>query len=70
MIKLPTMTRRRTHGIVAAALICACLCHANLADAQKDNPRKFHFGASTGVIAAQIDGDELSGSATKKWTVS
>ncbi len=64
------MTRRRTHGIVAAALICACLCHANLADAQKDNPRKFHFGASTGVIAAQIDGDELSGSATKKWTVS
>ena len=41
--------------------ICACASFSHVANAQDDDARKFHFGASAGVIASQIDGDALNG---------
>ncbi len=44
-----------------AIIIYAFASFNHAANAQGDDARKFHFGASAGVIASQIDGDALNG---------
>lgn len=49
---------RRLFLVFAICLFTCCLVQV---EAQNDPVRKFHFGASGGLIASQIDGDALNG---------
>jgi len=55
------MILTRTQRLLIAVIWCICLGNVHSVIAQNDNARKFHFGVSAGVIASQVDGDELNG---------
>ena len=55
------MILRRTQRLLIIVILCTCFVNVLSVSAQNDDTRKFHFGVSAGVIASQIDGDELNG---------
>jgi hypothetical protein len=55
------MIRRRIQRFLLAMAVCVSASYVQDVAAQDDSERQFHFGASGGVIASQIDGDALNG---------